>query len=382
MNILMLSPFYSPNIGGVETHLDDLVSELDARGFTVIAHSYSPITTPGVKWESKSVIGKNSTVYRYKWFGKNLFHFLENHPVMDFLYLTPYLGARVSIFMLFNHKKVDVIHAHGFNAAFIGVLLKKIFNKRLIVSTHTLYGLNNKSFVSKVIKNILKRADKILCVSKSSQRELIDIGINKSKIDVYRYWIDLNQFKPADEFTQIKLLNNVKLNDKFSVLFVGRLIEKKGVKQLCEAAITLPNINFIFIGTGYIENYIKKMAELYNNIIYIGKVSNNKLNQYYGMANLLCVPSQYEEGFGRVSMEAVACGLPVIASNKGGKGGLLEALDENVSLFIDPTVDNIKKAILNLSQDKNYYMTLKNNCRSYALKNFSQDNVNLIIKYY
>lgn len=383
MNILILSPFYSPNIGGVETHLDDLVSELDARGFRVIVHTYSPITTSGVIWENKSVVGKNSIVYRHKWFGKNLFHFVENRPILDFLYLTPYLCVRVLFFMLFNHKDVDVIHAHGFNAALIGRILKKIFNKRLIVSTHAVYGLNDKSIVSKIIKNILKKADEILCVSKSSMDELINIGLNQRNINVYKQWIDLNNFDIADEFTLIKMRNNMKISDNFfSVLFVGRLIEKKGIKQLCEAAIALPDINFIIIGAGPLENYIKKMAKSYNNILYIGKVINNELNEYFGIANLLCIPSQYEEGFPRVPMEAVACGLPVIASNKGGKGGLTEMLDEDVALFIDPTVDNIKRAILNLSQDKSLYMTLKNNCRNYALRNFSQDNINLIIKYY
>ena len=382
MNILMISPFYSPNIGGVETHLDDLVSELDSRGYKVVVHSYSPITTPGVKWKSKSAIGKNSIVYRHRWFGKNLFHFVENHPLLDFLYLTPYLLLCVFIYMLLNKKDIDVIHAHGLNAALIGVFLKKIFKKRLIVSTHAVYKFNSNSTVSKAVRNILTKADKILCVSSSSQDELIRIGIDKNKMDVYKQWINLDNFSYPEENIQKKIRNNIKFDDKFSILFVGRLIKKKGAQYLCEVATMLPNINFVFIGSGPLEYRINNMAEKYNNIKFIGKIKNNELNQYYQAADLLCVPSQYEEGFPRVPMEAVSCGLPVIASNIGGKGGLIEMLNDDVAIFIEPTIDNIKEEILALYNDSNRLIALKKNCKNYALSNFSKENINFIMKHY
>ena len=53
LGVLILSPFFSPNIGGVESHLDDLVSALDKRKYKVFVQTYSPITTSNVVWESR-----------------------------------------------------------------------------------------------------------------------------------------------------------------------------------------------------------------------------------------------------------------------------------------------------------------------------------------
>ena len=93
--VLILTPFYSPNIGGVETHLDDLVEALDKKNFRVYVQTYSPITTEGVSWKSREEKGKNISIRRYAWFGKSLFHKIEKYPLLDFLYIAPYLFFRV-----------------------------------------------------------------------------------------------------------------------------------------------------------------------------------------------------------------------------------------------------------------------------------------------
>jgi len=68
--ILIIVPTFSPNTGGVETHLDDLVKILDREGFDVFVQTYSPITTSGVKWKSMQK-WNNVCIFRYRWFGKN-----------------------------------------------------------------------------------------------------------------------------------------------------------------------------------------------------------------------------------------------------------------------------------------------------------------------
>ena len=101
--------------------------------------------------------------------------------------------------MLFNHKKIEIIHAQGFNATFIGVVLKKFFSFRLIASTHAIYELDKASKTAKLIKLILDKCDKVLCLSNASKLELVSFGISNSKIDRYKYWIDLNYFKPMNK---------------------------------------------------------------------------------------------------------------------------------------------------------------------------------------
>ena len=374
--VLILTPFFSPNIGGVETHLDDLVNGLDKGGYKVYVQTYSPITTEGVAWKSYEKRGNSIEIKRYKWFGRNLFHKVEKFPFVDFIYITPYLFLRTFIWLLFNKKKISVIHAQGFNAAFMGTVFKGVFKKKLIVSTHAIYEIDKNSNTAKRIVRVLNKADKVLCLSKGSYNELISFGLSEKKLDIFKYWIDLEVFKPYknNEFRDELGIKNV-----FTVLFVGRLIDKKGIRVLCEVAKEIPDMNFVFIGTGPDEDYLKEQEKKNRNIKFVGFVRNDLLYKYYNSSDVFCIPSQYEEGFGRVVMEAVACGLPVVGSNKGG---IPEALDSSVSILIEPTVENLKREIEELYRNKDRYFKLKNNCRSYAERNFSEKNIELITKYY
>ncbi|MFH1188324.1 MAG: glycosyltransferase, partial [bacterium] len=191
--VLILSPFFYPNIGGVESHLDDLVKELDEKGYSVFVHTYSPITT-NVAWNTYEKRGRNIHIRRYGWVGKNIFHRIEKFPFIDFLYLTPYLFIRTFFWLLFNSNKISIIHAQGFNAALMGVVLKRLFHKRLIVSTHAIYELDKNSSTANRIAWILNNADKILAVSNHSYNELLSFGCNKDKLSHYTYWIDLSLF--------------------------------------------------------------------------------------------------------------------------------------------------------------------------------------------
>jgi len=374
--ILILTPFFSPNVGGVETHLDDLVSGLDRRDYRVYVQTYSPITTDGVDWKPFEKGGESIEIRRYRWFGKNLFHKVEKFPFIDFIYITPYLFLRTFIWFLFNYKKIDVIHAHGFNAAWMGAIFKRIFKKRLVVSTHAIYEIDKDSNTAKWVVGILKKADKVLCLSESSLKELLSFGMGTGSLDTFRYWINLENFKPSNKRGLRKELG---LDDKFSVLFVGRMIEKKGVRILCDVARDLTDLDFIFVGDGPEREYLINATKINSNIKFIGRIDNRFLDRYYNCADVFCIPSQYEEGFGRVVMEAVACGLPVVGSNKGG---IPEALDESVSILVEPSKENLKKAIEDLYKDQNRYLELKKNCRKYAEKNFSEENINLITRYY
>lgn len=376
-SVLLISPFYSPNVGGVETHLDDLVSELGRRGHVVHVHTYSPVTTPNVTWKARERQGENIHIRRYRWFGHDLFHRLEKYPFLDFLYIAPYLGFRVFLFMLIKRREIDVIHAHGLNAALIGVVLKKLFARRLIVSTHAVYEFNGKSRATRLARAILDRADRVLCLSDASRRELAAIGVNERILGRHYYWVDLDVFRPMPQ--RDLSMQAAKYAGGFNVLFVGRMIAKKGVVELLEVAKRLGEVSFLFGGGGPLEDVVRKAATERENVHYLGMVRNSDLPGYYNVASVLCIPSQYEEGYGRVVMEAVSCGTPVVGSRRGG---IPEALDETVSILVEPTVDNLTEVIVRLHRDKALYGRLKANCRAYAVERFSRANVERITDQY
>lgn len=356
--ILIITPFFYPNIGGVETHLSDLVTELNRHHYQSFVQTYSPITTTA-KWQKNEKIG-DCEITRYQWFGKNLFNVLEKLPFFDFIYLTPYLLIRTIIWMAFNHHRVDTIHSQGFNAAFIGVFIAKIFKLRHITSTHAIYDHLGR-ISQNLIRSTLNQTDHILCLSAGSQQQLLSWGINQSKVSIYRYWIDLDRFSPS-----------VARPKKLTFIFVGRLIIKKGIKLYLHLAKKFPQFNFLVVGTGPELPLVEESAKRTKNLKYLGTTP------LYHQASVLCTPSLYQEGYGRVVMEATACGLPVIASNLGG---LPEALDKSVAILIKPTIKNFSVAIKEISNTEKYN-SLQKNCRQYAVNKFSKENFSQISQYY
>lgn len=376
--ILHITPFFRPNIGGVETHLSDLTSELDRIGYRNIVLTYSPITTPNVSWKASETFGKNSLARRFSWVGSNLFHRLEKYPFINLFYITPYLLFRSMVWLFLHQPKVTAIHSHGINGAIIGIFLKRIFRiPRHIISIYSYYDnvpINN--FSSRFMVAILNATDKVLTQSKQSVKQLVSLGVKSDKIAIYRHWIDLEQFRPIDKE---KLRRKFKIEKKFSVVFVGRMIPPKGATLLAKVATQMPEINFLFVGQGPDYSALEKLSKSHKNIRLFGNVPYDKLHFYYNLADVFCIPSLYNEGWGRVIMEALACGLPVVASNKGA---IPEVVDESVAIVVEPTEKNLRRSIEKLYDDRKFFEKLKKNSAKFSRLKYSPKSVRLITRYY
>lgn len=363
-SILLITPFFSPNLGGVESHLDDLVTELNQHKIKSTVLTYSPLTTKTPYLPKEKIA--YCQVIRFKWFGYQLFPKLEKYPFLDFLYLTPYLFLRSFLWLLLNKNKIDIIHSQGFNGAFIGYFLSKIFHKKHLCSTHAVYE-NINGLTRFLTVKLLSHCDRILCLSQKSLEQLSKWGIAPNKISTYKYWINLDKFSPG------------KIQKNFTALFVGRLIAKKGIKIILKSAVKLPNVEFTIVGNGPLENYVQAFSKTHKNIGYLGAIPNHDLPAIYRQASIFLIASQYPEGFGRVSMEAVASGIPVIGSNLGA---IPEALDDTVSILFKPTLNNFVKNIKLLSTNRKIYHQLQKNSRDYAKNNFSNTNFDIILSSY
>jgi len=367
LGVLILSPFFSPGIGGVETHLNDLCEFLVKRNNKVIVCTYQPLITKTTGPEKE--ITENLEIYRIKWPHYNLFQILEPYPLLEWIYLFPGLFFFSLGFLLKRHKEIDVIHTHGMVGAFITKILSFLFRKRCVVSTHAIYNLQTRSIMACLLKHILGSFDRIFTLSNQSKDELIAIGLNSKNLEVYTYWVDQDRFRPQNKNEAKKLCG---WEGKFIVLFVGRLVPYKGVRLVADSATRLNKEIFIaIIGEGPLHDEIEQIAEKCKNIIFVGRINNKDLVKYYNAADLFVAPSMYEEGFGRVFLEALSCGTPVIGSNMGG---IPEVIDPSVGSLIDPTVENLTREI------ELYYNSpqkLKNatmNARQYAERKFSDKN--------
>jgi glycosyltransferase involved in cell wall biosynthesis len=280
--------------------------------------------------------------------------------------------------------KPDVIHSHGLIAGFIAVFWGKLFGKRVITTTHSIYHFPRNGIYKNFAKYIFENSDKVLTLSQLSAREIERLGINRDKIMVFTYWIDLNKFKKGKgaklPHPAADMRSHMVGRREFVVLFVGRLVSEKGVLVLLEAARQWDkNITLVIIGTGPLESVIRNKISVTSNIKFLGKIGNEKLPDYYSAADLTIVPSIHEEGFGRVILESLACGTPVVASNRGA---IPEAMDESVGKLIEITPQNIKREVEYFFNNPDKLDKLAKNCRSFARNKYSYKNLNLITASY
>jgi len=97
--------------------------------------------------------------------------------------------------------------------------------------------------------------------------------------------------------------------------------------------------------------------------------------KYYNAADVFIIPSQYEEGFARVTLEALSSGTPVIAANKGC---LPEMVTPSVGMLIEPSAEIIAEKLDYMSRNPHILRGIRKNCRPYAEKCFSENNTKLI----
>lgn len=370
LKILQLSVHFRPNIGGVETHLTDLVNYLTKKNWEVVVLTYKPLTTKVLSkiYEQDGL----STIIRIPWI-PGLFYKLVSYPFLEFIYLIPGLFfVTPFVLVLFNPQ---IIHAHGLVAGFVGVFWGKLLRKRVIISTHSIYNFPKKGLYRNFVSFVFKNADFSLGLSKQAVEEIKLLGVNKEKVGNFTYWINLEKFKKV-----LDAKNYLGWNGNFVVLFVGRLVLEKGIIELLESAkIWNANINLKIIGSGPLERRVKEMVSKLSNVEFIGGIDSEKLPVYYSGSDLLIVPSVHEEGFGRVILESLACGIPVIGSKRGA---IPEAMNTSVGRLIDVSSENITKEVNLLFRTRKLLINMGINARRFAERNYSESNADMIVNKY
>lgn len=376
--ILIISPFFSPNIGGVETRFDNITDYLDNNDYRVWVQTYQPIVTRNIKGKRHEKRGRNIEIWRTWWPGSDMFHKLLSHPFLCSLYLCPGLLWKSFWFILRNKKEIDVIHAPGLNAALIAKILFHFFKIPYVVSIHALYNMPANKPSSKFISWALNSSRKVLALSEKSRLDIINIGITPERVGIHINWIDINKFQPLPKQ---ECKHKLGLENKFTIAFIGRLKKIKGVEIVLQLAeiIQQPDIQIIIAGEGDMEETIKKATIKYDNITFLGSINNNILPEIYNSADISLVPSIYPEGFSRVVLETLCCGIPLIASNMGC---IPEEVDDSCSILIEPTAKNFYNAILSLYNNSELRINMSKNARKYGESHYSNKNMSSILDAY
>lgn len=185
--------------------------------------------------------------------------------------------------------------------------------------------------------------------------------------------ISNNQRRPAADLPYVGTIYNGVDTDLFAyekehdeyLLFVGRIVPEKGVREAVEIA-QMSGRRLLIIGPvtpdhqGYFDRYIK--PHLNENILYLGFMEQPETVRYYQKAKALLMPIQWEEPFGLTMTEAMACGTPVLAMNRGS---VSEVVVNGKTGFIVNTVAEMADAVEKTNQINPL------DCRNHVKDNFS-----------
>jgi glycosyltransferase involved in cell wall biosynthesis len=273
-----------------------------------------------------------------------------------------------------KEHELDLVHVQGGPG---GVLLFKKPAVPLVYTAHHLYS-QQYEFLHKPVYAFLKhlekvgylRSDRIVAVSSTTRDSLVQkYNIPESKIEIIPDGVDFTDFKP---------LILEKIPD--SVLYVGRLCERKGIRYLIEAISIIKrkkqDIKLYIVGTGALEGELRKMVTDYSlndTISLLGGVSQEELVKWYNHAEVFVLPSLFE-GFGIVCIEAMACGTPVIGTDVPGIIDIIEN-QKTGSLVSSRNAEKLAGAIEQLLTNKDLRLRLGQAGRDKALRNYSWDDI-------
>ncbi len=278
----------------------------------------------------------------------------------------PYAIPQVNSFKTFLEtvKSNDLIHVHGhpYLSSFLASKIAKRYAKPLVLTQHnTFIEYNNIWDTAEKLndlaigKQVLKKADKIIVVSNATKKYVLTLGANPEKVEVLHNGVDLNRFKPLSEVKD-KMRKKLGISkDANVVLTVRRIVYKNGIDTLLESAEIAvkrnPKLIFVVVGKGPDSEEVKEkigQLRMQNNFKLTGFVSDEDLPLYYNVADLFALPSKSGEGLPLVVLEAMSCGLPVIATNVGGTS---EVMNEDYGKLVPPnSPDSLAEALVEFSR--------------------------------
>lgn len=309
------------------------------------------------KYTIKSIIRRDKKLFikQIKNFFK-LIHLCLTKNSKIILGMAPY-DYRIYIlnFILRNHQ---VYYHTSWNHWDESAFPKKLFYSKTLVKYW-------KSFLNNKIKHIFTVTDF------TKQSLMKNMEIPDSKISIVYHSYEDNIYSSTIKKSYDK--------EHIKFIYVGRLTESKGVSKILNLFKKdhMKEMTITFVGDGDLVPEINKAVEEYTNIIYSGYVSDiKKLANLYSDSNFILLPSMkqknWEEVFGMVLIEAMACGTVPIASNHMGPS---EIIDNTVNGFIIPE-DNFELSIENIISniDEPYYLRLTEEAEKYS-KNFTLENI-------
>jgi glycogen synthase len=313
-------------IGGMQNHTAELTRALDRRGIVQTVLTTRPPTAPYFER-----LGDHARVIRL---GLPVRRFRQLYAPQAAI-LAPILAIRA-----------DVVHVHlGEDLAVIplGAAAARVHRLPLVLTIHTslrhtLAVGDLRSALLKTLGGPIERwgehlAEAVLVITSRLHRLLVSDGVEQNRLHLIPPGVKASLFEGPfeDPFADIR---------RPRVLFVGRLARQKGVSTLVEAAGLLkdPSAQVLFVGDGPERKALEREAQrigVGDRLHFVGFFAHDQLSAVFAHADLLVLPSLYEE-LGTVLLEAMQAALPIVASRTGG---IPDVIEDGVNGLLVPPGD-------------------------------------------
>lgn len=322
-----------------EDMLPPFVFELSRRlGEHFDVHTLAPHSLGAKTFERYAGI----TIHRFRYFPER-YEILNEAAIMPAIRANPLLLVQVGFFCIAQFialarivakYDIDVIHAHWtVPQGLLAVLYRTLFRKRGIKVMMTSHGVDIGGIDFRpylfINKRVINSADILTVVSRALKNEAYLAGAKKDlPIEVVPMGIDFTRFSPSSYSEEIRGQYGIK--GPF-LLFVGSLLEWKGVRYLIEAMPSIlgefPEAKLLLIGGGEEKERLLTLCTQLGltdrSVTFLGPLPNEELPKFYATADIFIGPS-LQEGFGLVFVEAIASGAITVGTDLPAIADIIE----------------------------------------------------------
>lgn len=338
MKIIHISSKFRPAIDGLSNYVYNLTTRL-ARKYKVTV-----ITTDIIKIINiAKAVKSNVTIEN-----------LNKVRVIRIKTKPPYISYFWSYNIIprlikYESYEADILHIHSYMQLHsdISTVIAKSIGRPFVITIHA-YGYNNtnkylktlsKIYHSSIAKYILSKADKIIVLDPLAKKFFLNI-VDPEKIVIIPNGIEYSKFSiNMREYDKSHLREKIGVRRNI-LLFTGILVKRKGINTLVKAMPYIlreyPQTHLLIAGTGPEKQNILFLARklgIQRNIKLLGFVPDRILPYIYQISDIFVLPS-YHEGLPTVILEALASGLPIVATNVGGVSYIIRRY--NVGVLVKP----------------------------------------------
>jgi glycosyltransferase involved in cell wall biosynthesis len=335
MRILQVTERYCPRAGGLEFHVWQISKELAKLGHDVTIITSKSVAlqdVPGISNQGLTIRSSLPDLPRHETAtnGVQVYRFT---PRLEFYtLLTP---GSLSYLLQHSHE-YDIVHVHQqlHPEACLVAVVSKLKKQPFVLTTHDV--TSHYGGFRGVIKNladitfgrrVLRAAAGVIALAPTNREQCLQLGAREEQVSIIPNGV------PREEYESLKPSARLRRelgNPERIVLSVARLIEYKGIQYIIQAIPDIlegyPSTKFVFVGAddGYGEELVRQAVNrgVYDNCLFTGPLSQERLKEFYATADVFVLTSTAET-FPIVALESIAAGTPAVLADLGGMSYIL-----------------------------------------------------------